>query len=134
MKKFLFTLIVLFGLTTYAQTEDAYTTNVKKAIALYKGEESLNNIATDLLAKMPQNKRSNPALQNAVSKAKTNTLNEAITLFRDKFSGDQIKAIIKDLSIKKESYSGITNNFARQWGISKRKYLTKISDLYKKYQ
>lgn len=134
MKKFLFALIILFGLTTYAQTEDAYTTNVKKAISLYKGEESLSNIATDLLAKMPQNKRSNPALQNAINEAKKRTLNESVTLFRDKFSGDQIKAIIKDLSVKKESYSGVTNHFTRQWGISKRKYLSEISLLYKKYQ
>lgn len=134
MKKFIFALIVLFGLTTYAQTEDAYTTNVKKAIALYKGGESLSNIATDLLAKMPESKRNNPALQNAINLAKKKALDEAVTRFRDKFSGDQIRAIIKDLNVKKESYSGVTNNFARQWGISKRKYLTEISELYKKYQ
>jgi len=134
MKKFIFALIVLFGLTTYAQTEDTYTTNVKKAIALYKGGESLNNIATDVLAKMPESKRNNPALQNAINLAKKKALDEAVTRFRDKFSGDQIRTIIKDLSVKKESYSGITNNFARQWGISKRKYITEISDIYKKYQ
>ncbi|MFK5890704.1 MAG: hypothetical protein QM486_08245 [Flavobacteriaceae bacterium] len=134
MKKYLFVLTLLFSVSSFAQVEDTYTTNVKKAIALYKGEESLNNIASDLLAKMPQSKKSNPALQKAIADTKQRTLNEAITHFRDKFSGDQIKEVIKDLSVKKQSYSGITNSFIRQWGISKRKYLTQISELYKKYQ
>jgi len=134
MKKFLVALIILFTANCFAQVEDAYTTNVKKAISLYKGEESLSNIAKDLLAKLPQNKINNPDLQKAVNEAKQRALNEAATRLRDKFSGDQIKEIIKDLSVKKQSYSGITNSFIRQWGISKRKYLTEISELYKKYQ
>ena len=47
---------------------------------------------------------------------------------------DEMAEIVKDLSVKKESYSGTTNNFTRQWGISQRKYITEINELYKKFQ
>jgi len=134
MKNILIVFIILFAVKTSAQVEDTYIKNVKKAISLYKGEESLSNIATDLLAKLPRNKKNDPALLKAVNEAKQRALNEAVMRLRDKFSGDQIKAILKDLSIKKQSYSGITNSFIRQWGISQRKYLAEINELYKKYQ
>ncbi len=134
MKNIILVFVVLFTVNTFSQTEDIYTKNVKKAISLYNGQESLNSIAKDLLAKIPANKQNNPALQKALDDAKKKALNEAVTRFRDKFSGDQIKAVIKDLSVKKQSYSGTTNGFIRQWGISKRKYLSEISELYKKYQ
>lgn len=134
MKKIVFALVFLFSIGAFAQTDDVYTQNVKKAIELYKGMQTLDGIAQDVLTKLPQNKINNPDFQNALSDAKNRAYADAVTRFRDKFSGDEIKEIIKDLSVAKESYSGVTNNFTRQWGISQRKYIEEVNKIYKKFQ
>ncbi|NCP22053.1 MAG: hypothetical protein COS42_06505 [Flavobacteriales bacterium CG03_land_8_20_14_0_80_35_15] len=134
MKNIVFILVALITLNAFAQTDDAYTKNVKKALELYKGSPSLDLIAKDAFAKVPQNKMSNPELQKALTNAKNNAYADAISRFKEHFTADEMAEIVKDLSVKKESYSGTTNNFTRQWGISQRKYITEINELYKKFQ
>lgn len=134
MKKFIIILVALFSLNSFAQTEDVYNQNVKKAISLYKVTPTLEAIDKDVLAKLPQNKMVNPELQKALTNAKNSAYADAISRFKERFTADDMKEIVKDLSVKKESYSGITNNFTRQWGISQRKYMEEVNDLYKKFQ
>ncbi len=134
MKKIVFILVALFCLNSFAQTEDVYTQNVKKAIGLYKITPSLDAIDKDILAKLPQNKMVNPDLQKALTNAKNNAYADAISRFKERFTANDILEIVKDLSVNKESYSGITNNFTRQWGISQRKYMEDVNKIYKKFQ
>lgn len=133
MKKIVFILVALFCLNSFAQTEDVYTQNVKKAIGLYKITPSLDAIDKDILAKLPQNKMVNPDLQKALTNAKNNAYADAISRFKERFTANDILEIVKDLSVNKESYSGITNNFTRQWGISQRKYMEDVNKIYKKF-
>ncbi len=134
MKKIVFILIALYSFNSFAQTEDVYTQNVKKAISLYKITPTLEAIDKDIFAKLPQNKMVNPELQKALINAKNNAYADAISRFKERFTADDVKEIVKDLSVKKESYSGLTNNFTRQWGISQRKYMEEANALYKKFQ
>lgn len=134
MKKIIFILVALFSLSAFSQTEDVYTQNVKKAIGLYKVTPTLEAIDKDVFAKLPQNKMVNPELQKALNNAKNSAYADAISRFRERFTANDILEIVKDLSVKKESYSGITNNFTRQWGISQRKYMEEANALYKKFQ